>query len=157
MKKPNQKPNLEVLQVQINELTEALKRERADAENVRRRAEQERAKLAGFYKVMVVQQFLPAMDSLELAIKHTPKELVDSDYAKGISSVVKQFERALQDAGVERIKTVGEAFDPRLHEAISMEDQGGSHEVISEELQAGYTIGQDVIRHATVRVVRAKR
>ena len=161
MKKPNAKkdahdPSLHALRAQIDELTDALKRERADAENVRRRADEERAKLSGFYKVMVVQQFLPALDSLELALKHTPKELAGSDYVKGISSVAKQFERALLDAGVERIKTVGESFDPRLHEAISMEDQGGPNEVISEELQAGYTIGQDIIRHAMVRVVSTK-
>jgi len=54
--------------------------------------------------------------------------------------------------GVERIKTVGEIFDPRYHEAVSMEEGDGTTEVISEELQSGYQLGDDVIRHAMVRV-----
>ena len=65
---------------------------------------------------------------------------------------MKQFEKTLSDMGVERIQTDGEEFNPNLHEAVSMEEGEGSREVVSEELQAGYKIGDDVIRHATVRV-----
>ncbi len=46
--------------------------------------------------------------------------------------------------GVERIKTVGESFDPELHEAVSMEEGEGDKEVVSEELQAGYQLGDNV-------------
>ena len=56
------------------------------------------------------------------------------------------------DIGVQRIKTVGEVFDPRLHEAVSMEDGDGAVEVVCEELQSGYLLGDEVIRHAMVRV-----
>jgi molecular chaperone GrpE len=54
--------------------------------------------------------------------------------------------------GVERIKTVGEMFDPRYHEAVSMEEGDGTEEIVSDELQAGYKLGDEVIRHAMVRV-----
>ena len=78
------------------------------------------------------------------------------DFVKGVQGVVKQFEKTLADMGVERIKTVGEPFDPRYHEAISMdEDSEGEHEVVSEELQPGYRLGDEVIRHAMVRVKMA--
>jgi molecular chaperone GrpE len=53
--------------------------------------------------------------------------------------------------GVERIRTVGEPFDPHLHEAVATEGEGGEH-IVSEELQAGYRLGDDVIRHAVVKV-----
>ena len=53
---------------------------------------------------------------------------------------------------MERIKTVGEPFDPTIHEAITMEEGEGSEEVVSEELQSGYRIGDEIIRHAMVRV-----
>jgi molecular chaperone GrpE len=100
----------------------------------------------------VVRDLLPVIDNFERALKHVPKELADNDYVKGVQGVVKQFEKTLAEIGVERIKTVGEPFDPRFHEAISMEEGEGAEEVVSEELQSGYKIGGDVIRHAMVRV-----
>jgi molecular chaperone GrpE len=82
---------------------------------------------------------------------HVPKELEGNDYVKGVEGVVKLFGKTLADLGVERIKTVGEPFDPHLHEAVSAEE-GDGPETVSEELQAGYKLGDDVIRHAMVRV-----
>jgi molecular chaperone GrpE len=140
------------LHKQIAELTQALQQERADAINVRRRSEEDRSKLAGFYKAMVVRELLPAIDNLERALKHTPKELTDSDYAKGLQNVAKQFDKIFADLGIERILTDHQAFDPRYHEAVAMEEGPGSHEVVSEELQAGYKLGDEVLRHAMVKV-----
>lgn len=148
----SKKPKLEDLEQQIAELTDALQRERADAMNVRRRSEEDRAKLGSFYKANVVKDLLPVIDNFERALKHVPKELQGNDYIKGIESIVKQFEDTLEKLGVTRIKTVGESFDPNLHEAISMEEGDGKTEVVSEELQSGYVLGDEVIRHAMVRV-----
>lgn len=136
----------------ITELTEALQRERADATNIRRRHEAQIAELRDVVKANVVRELLPVIDNFERALKHLPKELENSDYIKGVQAVVKQFEKTLQDIGVIRIKTVHETFDPRFHEAVSMEEGDGTHEVISEELQAGYKLGDEVIRHAMVKV-----
>jgi molecular chaperone GrpE len=143
---------IEKLEQQIVELTDALQRERADAMNVRRRSEEERAKMANFYKSLIIRELLPTIDNFERALKHVPKELENNDYVKGIQGVVKQFEAALNKIGVKRIKTVGEPFDPNYHEAIQMEDGDGTNEIVSEELQAGYILGDEVIRHAMVRV-----
>ncbi len=148
----NKKPTPAELEQQIAELTEALQRERADATNVRRRAEEERLKLGSFYKANVVRELLPVMDNFERALKHAPKELEGNAYVKGVQGVVKQFEDALAKLGVQRIKTVGEPFDPNFHEAVSMEEGEGKAEIVSEELQSGYTLGDEVIRHAMVRV-----
>lgn len=153
----SKKPTIIELEQKIAELTEALQRERADAINVRRRTEEERIQLAGFYKALVIRELLPALDNLERALKHAPKELQDHDYVKGVQGVVKQFEASLAQIGVERIKTVGEVFDPKLHEAIQMEDGDGSVEVVCEELQPGYKIGDEIIRHAMVKVKMEKR
>lgn len=153
----SKKPKPEDLQWQIAELTEALQRERADSVNLRRRTEEERAQLGNFYKAMVVRELLPALDNLERGLVHTPKDIAGSDYVKGIGQVVKQFEMCLAQLGVERIKTVGEVFDPKLHEAVHMEDGAGNVEIISEELQPGYKIGDEVIRHAMVKVRMEKK
>lgn len=137
---------------QIAELTEALQRERADAVNLRRRHDEEMAGLKTRVRANVVRELLPVIDNFERALKHVPKELDGNDYIKGVQGVVKQFEKTLTDIGVERIATVGHPFDPRFHEAVSMEEGEGTEEVVSEELQSGYRIGDDVIRHAMVKV-----
>lgn len=163
------------LQQQIAELTEALQRERADVMNIRRRHDEQMANLRTTLKAHVVKDLLPVIDNFERALKHVPEchaELVSAsradndeilkqvqddikkydDYVKGVQGVVKQFEKTLTDMGVERITTVGQPFDPHVHEAVSMEEGDGEHEVVSEELQSGYKIGDEVIRHAMVRV-----
>jgi molecular chaperone GrpE len=151
------KPTIKELEQKVGELTDALQRERADAVNVKRRAEEDKSRMADFYKVLIIRDFLPALDNLDRALKHAPKELKDSDYVKGIQGVEKQFTDCFAKLGVERIKTVGEPFDPRLHEAISVEDAGGTVEVVCEELQPGYQIGDEVIRHALVKVKMEKK
>lgn len=150
---PHQNSELEQeLQAQVDALTEALQRERADSANIRRRHEEQTAGLKNAIKAGVVRELLPVIDNFERALKHVPKDLVDNDYVKGVQGVVKQFEDILAKLGVSKIQTVGQAFDPAYHEAVSMDDQGGDTEVVSEELQPGYTLGDEVIRHAMVRV-----
>ena len=140
------------LHQQIDDLTAALQRERADATNIRRQHGEQMASIQNVVKTNIVRELLPVIDNFERALKHVPKNLEHNDYIKGVQGVVKQFEKTLGDIGVERIKTVGEPFDPKYHEAVSMEEGDGAHEVVSEELQAGYKLGEDVIRHAMVKV-----
>ena len=141
------------LEVQVAELTEALQRERADSTNIRRRYDEQIANLKTIVKANVIRELLPIIDNFERSLKHVPAELKDSDYVKGVGSIVKQFEKTLSDIGVERIKTTGEVFDPKYHEAVAMDEgNGGTVEVVSEELQAGYVLNDEVIRHAMVKV-----
>jgi molecular chaperone GrpE len=147
----SKKPTIKELEAQTVELTAALQRERADAENLRRRHEEQIASLRTSVKAHVIKDLLPIIDNFERALKHIPEDLADNDYVKGVQGVVKQFEKTLADIGVERIKTVGEPFNPHFHEAVSAEE-GEGPEIVSEELQSGYKLGDDVIRHAMVRV-----
>ncbi len=153
MNKPKQKKTDAIeWQRQIDELTEALQRERADALNLRRRYEEQIQGLQTLAKAKVVRDLLPVIDNFERALKHVPEDLTDNDYVKGIQSIVKQFEKTLEQLGVRKIKTVGEPFNPHLHEAVSMEEGDGEQEIVSEELQPGYILGEEVLRHAMVRV-----
>jgi molecular chaperone GrpE len=151
-KSEDKKLQIEELEKKVAELTEALQRERADSTNLRRRTEEEKSKLGDFYKASVVRSLLPALDNLERALKHAPKDLKNHDYVNGVQGVVKQFEKTLSDLGVEKIKSEGEKFDPKFHEAVGMEDGDGDEEVVAEELQAGYILGDEVVRHAFVKV-----
>lgn len=144
----------EKLAQEVAELTQALQRERADAMNIRRRHEEQLASLKSMVKSSVIEELLPVIDNFERALKHVPVELADNSYIKGVQGVVKQFETTLAGMGVVRIKTVGEPFNPHLHEAVGIDGDDGDNEVVSEELQAGYQLGDQVIRHAMVKVVR---
>ena len=137
---------------QLNVLTEALQRERADATHLRRQHEEQMAGLRTVVKANIIRDLLPVIDNFERSLKHVPADLTDNDYIKGIQGIVKQFEKVLMGLGVEKIKTVGQPFDPRYHEAVTMEEGDGAQEVVSEELQSGYKVGDDVIRHAMVKV-----
>lgn len=160
---PPPQSQLDELQRQVAELTDALQRERADAVNLRRRNEEQIASLKNVVKARVIQDLLPVIDNFERALKHMPEEKEEGrrkneedrkllDWIDGVKKILTQFEKTLADIGVEKIKTTGEPFDPKYHEAVSMEDGDGKQEVVSEELQSGYKLGDDVIRHAMVKV-----
>lgn len=145
------------LEQKIDELTEALQRERADAVNVRRRAEEDRIKMAGYYKAQVVKELLTALDNFDRAMNSVPVSddttKAMEDWLKGLNGIHKQLGQALDSLGVRKIKTVGEEFDPKYHEAVQMDSESeGSREVVVEELMSGYTIDDEVLRHAMVKV-----
>lgn len=142
------------LEAQVAQLTDALQRERADAVNLRRRHDEEKQELGSYYKVQILEGLLPAIDNLELALKHVPTALAKDNYVKGVQSVAKQFDDCLVALGLQRIATVGETFNPHVHEAIQHEEGDGENEVVSEELQAGWQIGDTVIRPAMVKVTK---
>lgn len=150
------KPTIAELQQQVADLTDALQRERADVSNVRRQHDAQIGNLRSSVKTTVISDLLPVIDNFERALKHVPKDLEGNDFVKGVQGVVKQFETTLANMGVERIKTVGEVFDPQVHEAVSMDEGEGTVEVVCEELQPGYKLGDDVIRHAMVKVKMEK-
>lgn len=154
-KRTEESNELQELEQQLAELTEALQRERADAINVRRRAEEDKLKMASFFKASVVKGLLPFIDNFDKALSHAPKQ-ADKTYEqwlKGLNAVNKQLWQSLENLGVKRIKTVGEDFDPKLHEAVQMDHESkGNKEVVTEEFMSGYTLEDEVIRHAMVKV-----
>ncbi len=149
--------NIKKLEDQIIELTAALQRERADATNIRRRTDEEKTKLAGYYKASVVNSFLPVIDNFERSLKHIPEDLKDNSYIKGMQGIVRQFEEILTGLGVKKIETLDKEFDPLLHEAVAVEGEEGDKEVISEELQSGYQLDDEVMRPAMVKIKRVSK
>ena len=142
------------VKAKIIELEEDLKRTHADMFNIRRRADEDRVKIGTFTKTEVVKELLPVIDNLDRAIAATPDDLKKTDYVKGLQSVQKQLQSTLVNLGVERIKTVGESFNPHTMEAVAVEGEGKT-EIVSEELQAGYTLAGQSIRPATVKIIKS--
>ena len=135
---------------EYDELDDRYKRILAEFENYKKRSAKERESLYNSILSDVVEVMLPILDNLENAAK---VETNDEEYKKGIELVLKQFQDTLKAKGVEEIQTVGETFDPELHEAVSsvQDDTKGEKEIV-QEYRKGYKIGTKVIRHSMVVV-----
>jgi molecular chaperone GrpE len=143
------------LEDQVAELTEDLKRVQADFVNYKRRAEEDKQRAIRFGRESAVMALLASIDNVERALAHLPERLAKDEWALGVKSVAKQLDDALRGIGVERLASLGQEFDPELHEAVSVDENGkGKKEVVVEELQPGYTMDGEVIRHAIVKVGR---
>ena len=139
----------------LGELTLDLQRTRADFENYRKRAETEKAMARASGRISAISQLLPIIDTVERAIVHVPDELNNNAWVSGIVGLSKKLEKSLVDLGVKRIDAKpGTPFNPELHEAVQFDESDGEHEVVAEELQAGYMLGDDVLRHSMVKVTR---
>jgi len=145
----------EELEQQLGEMMLDLQRTRADFENYRKRVESEKAMARAHGRVSAISQLLPIIDTIERATVHVPEELKEHSWAVGIVGLTKKLDKALADLGVKRIDAApGTSFSPELHEAVQFDESDGEHEVIAEELQAGYMLGDDVLRHSMVKVTR---
>lgn len=149
-------PSIDEFVQRIDELTGDLQRTRADFENYRKRVELEKRYARDAGQASMVMKLLPVIDNIERAIAHVPDDLKDNKWAQGVMSLAKSLEKSLENMNVKRIDAKpGTPFNPELHEAVQMdEDAEGEHEVIAEELQAGYTLNGEPIRHAMVKVTR---
>lgn len=146
----------EQLEQQAAELTADLQRTRADFENYRKRAELEKITARESGQASAIQKLLPVIDNIERAIAYTPVELQDNSWVQSVAGLVKNLDKSLESLNLKRIDAgVGVPFNPDLHEAIQFdEDAVGEHEVIAEEMQAGYTLNGHPIRHAMVKVTK---
>ncbi len=142
--------NVEPMQQELDELTDRYKRVLAEFENHKKRSQKERDNLYNMILADIIGNILPILDNLENAVKVETK---DEELKKGIELVLKQFQDTLKAKGVEEIKTVGETFDPELHEAVSsIQDETKGEKEIVQEYRKGYKIGTKVIRHSMVVV-----
>jgi len=140
----------EVIDNKYEELEDRYKRVLAEFENFKKRGQKERESLYGSVLSDIVSVILPVVDNLENAVK---VQTQDESYKQGVELVLKQFKDVLNSKGVEEIKTVGETFDPSLHEAVSsvQDDTKGEKEIV-QEYRKGYKIGSRIIRHSMVVV-----
>jgi molecular chaperone GrpE len=137
---------------ELAEVKDSLLRVRADFDNFKRRAEGERTKTIQVARTDVILDLLPVIDNFDRAFADVPAEIESNNWYQGVAAIKKQFEKMLQELGIERIETVGQEFDPELHEAIAHEASDQAENVVIKEFEAGYRLGDAVIRHARVAV-----
>lgn len=121
----------------------------ADFENFRRHAVEDikQAKISG--QASVIEVFLPCLDTF----KEAKKSITDENVLKGVEMIEESINGALKNLGVEKISTVGEKYNPHLHNAIAVrKDDSKENDIILDEYQAGYKFNDKVIRYAIVSV-----
>ena len=135
---------------QVKEANDKYLRLMAEYDNYRKRSQKEREALYGDIKADVLNKFLPVYDNLVRALDQ-PTE--DEAYRKGVEMIMAQFNKTMENLGVTEIKSVGQPFDPNLHNAVMhVEDETKGENEIVEVFQKGFKLGEKVIRFAMVKV-----
>ena len=140
---------------EIARLKDQLLRTLADFDNFRKRSRREISEAERIARDELLRELLPVFDNLERASQHAVGSSDIQSLADGIQMVMRQFLETLAKLGVERVVTVGQPFDPAVHEAVQQVDSAdlppGS---VAQELLAGYHVGDRLIRPAMVVVAR---
>jgi molecular chaperone GrpE len=127
----------------------------ADFQNFKRRTEQERQEVALLANAALIINILPVLDDLERALRTVDAHLAGLTWVDGIRLIHRKLQAILEAAGVKEIKTEGQDFDPRYHEA-TMSAEGEEGKVVAE-VQRGYMLGDRVLRPAMVIVGRGRQ
>ena len=137
----------------IEELTDRVKRQMAEFDNVRKRTETEKASMYQIGAREVIEKILPVVDNFERGLATIPEEDAGNPYAEGMEKIYKQLMTVLDDLGVKAIEAVGQEFNPDFHNAVMhVEDEEAGENVIVEEFQKGYLYKEQVVRHSMVKV-----
>ncbi|MBQ7096625.1 MAG: nucleotide exchange factor GrpE [Clostridia bacterium] len=123
----------------------------AEFDNFKKRTAKEREDLYAMSVCDTVEKLLPVKDNLERAVMAVDE--AEGTLAEGVKMIVKQLDEVFTSLGVEPIESVGEVFDPELHNAVMHEENPDYGEnTIIEELMRGYTCKGKVVRYAMVKV-----
>ena len=122
----------------------------AEYENYRRRTAKEKEAIWSDAKGDAAAAFLPVYDNLERALK---QETADEAYKKGVEMTMNQLKDVLAKLGITEIPALGETFDPKFHNAVMhVDDENLGENVVADVFQAGFQLGEKVIRFAMVKV-----
>jgi molecular chaperone GrpE len=150
---------LEALKAKSAEYLEGWQRARADFANYKRRVEKEQSETYQNATARVIGRFLDVNDDFDRAMQEKPADPTDAEalakWAAGVGLIQRKLQNILDVEGVERVPAEGQAFDPKLHEAVTQEESD-AHEPgqIIGVVRQGFRIGDRIIRPAMVRVAK---
>lgn len=141
---------LEALKDQAAHQEDKYLRLAAEYDNYRRRTTKEKESIWNAAKADAASAFLPVYDNLERALK---QETADEAYKKGVEMTMTQLRSVLEKLGITEIPALGQPFDPTLHNAVMhVEDESLGENTVAEVFQAGFKLGDKVIRFSMVKV-----
>jgi len=130
-------------------------RAHAEFENAKKRMDKERTELLRYANEGFIISFLPIVDNLEIAERHIKEAKDFKAVQEGVDMIQMQIIAFLKDIGVERIKTVGEKFDPHMHDPVEIEESKEKEDgLILAELKPGYKFNGRLLRPACVKIVK---
>jgi molecular chaperone GrpE len=109
-------------------------------------------------KAKFIESLLPVLEDLDRAVEAAEKEGSNEAIVQGVRGTAVRFQSALSSAGVEPIVSIGEPFDPELHEAVDIADADPEMDgIVLAEYSRGFRIGERLLRPARVKVGRTKQ
>ena len=144
------------------ELKDRLARRQADFENYRKRVDKERSETYNRVTADIAAKLLPVSDNLKRALEaEASVEAAESDefrhFLSGVDLIWKQLNGVLEALGIKPIPSVGEPFDPHIHEAVVSEATDEYEpDTVMQEILTGYRLGDKLIRPALVKVATRK-
>ena len=144
---------LEKVHQEKEELQQKLLRKAADFENFRKRALKEKEELRDSTEAFLIEDLLPAIDTLKLGLDAASKHPAADDITQGFNLVLDQFNNILNQRGLVETNPVGEPFDPKIHESVSQiacEETPEGH--VAETIRIGYFFKEKLLRPAMVAV-----
>jgi molecular chaperone GrpE len=145
---------IETLMQERSALYDQLLRRQAEFENYRRRVDREKNETYARARAEVLVELLPVIDNFERALASLENSAADAENLRhGIELIHKQFQDALTKFGLEPVESVGQAFDPHVLVAVTIEPTDKHKEnTVIEEFQRGYKLGEKLLRPAKVKV-----
>ena len=132
-------------------------RAHAEFENAKRRMEKDKVDFLRYANESFVVDLLPIIDSLDISEKHIKEAKDFKAVQEGVDMIQQQIQRFMKDLGVEKIKSVGEKFDPHVHEAVETEESNDKEDgLVVDELKPGYRLNGKLLRPAMVKIVKRK-
>lgn len=147
---------LEEAKAEASKYRDQLLRTAADFDNFRKRHRRELEEADRRGREETLKDLLPVFDNLERAVAHAESASDVASLAEGILMVMRQFTDTLSRMNIQRVEAAGKSFDPMVHEAIQqLETSEHPPGTITAEVQAGYLLGDHLIRPAMVVVAKA--
>nr|WP_233254188.1 nucleotide exchange factor GrpE [Salipaludibacillus keqinensis] len=144
---------LKELETKLEETTNRMLRLQADYDNFRRRSKQEKESAAKYRSQSLAESLIPALDNFERAMMIDAQSDETKSLLQGMEMVYRQLKEALANEGIEPIESVGQPFDPHVHQAVmQVESEEYDANIVVEEMQKGYQLKDRVIRPAMVKV-----
>lgn len=150
-------PNTEdVLLQQVLEYKAVAQRATADYRNLQRDTEERLSAMRKFSNQQLLVELCPLVDYFDSAFAAIPAEQQKVPWLQGVKHIQTYLMQILKANGVERMTTIGQLFNPELHESVGEEDCDQPEHTIIKELQAGFTLQGKAIRHARVVIAKAE-
>ncbi|NOY13341.1 MAG: nucleotide exchange factor GrpE [Deltaproteobacteria bacterium] len=128
----------------------------ADMENLRKRTQREKEELAKFANETILREILPVIDNLERAVEHAEQAASSDGLLEGVQMTLEQFNQVLTRFGVQPFNSVGQPFDPALHQAMGqLETDTCPANAVAQEMQKGYQLNERLLRPAMVMIAKA--